>query len=279
MTSIPPRAYLIPGHEDLLRDIKLEEFCVHAVHHGRDNIVHRGRDFLDEIGIARGEIKEVGEVRDAVVERRLDEKGIDFLREDGALRVRIVLGMGRGGMEGRLRVLGLGRGMRAGTLAGERTRVAAGEGAHERFALQVELQGSKRRFHDGSEEGVVGEESRCSAGERGRIMLARRIPGNLCEASSVSVGRKRQGQIVVEEWQRAAVGRDRRSDRPGERESGPGVGSKQDICHLHVGDTCFIRPCSPPGRNILCAFPAGLPSAARWRYQPDSCSTLGRIDR
>ena len=147
-------AYLISGHKHFLRDVELEELRVHPVHQGWDDIVYGGGNLTDEFGVARGEVEEVGEVGDAVLERRLDEEGVDLLREDGACRA-VVVGVRRGGMERGLRVLGpSGRVGAAGSATSDRAR-AARKGAHERF-MRIKRQARELRFHDGSKNDVDG---------------------------------------------------------------------------------------------------------------------------
>lgn len=88
------RAHLIPVQEDLLGDVELEHFGVHTVDHGRDDFVDGRRYFAYELGVSRGEVQEVGEICDSILERCFDEKRIDLLREDGTLQRWLIVGMG-----------------------------------------------------------------------------------------------------------------------------------------------------------------------------------------
>ena len=74
--------YLVPSHEYLLRDVELEKLGVEVVHETRNQSSDVRCDLLDGVGIMRGEIQEVREVRYSVVERCFDEDRVNFLGED-----------------------------------------------------------------------------------------------------------------------------------------------------------------------------------------------------
>lgn len=89
------RAHLIPVQEDLLGDVELEHFGIHAVDHGRNDLVDGRRYFAYKLGISRGEVQVVGEICNSILERCFDEKRVDLLREDRTLQRRLlIIGMG-----------------------------------------------------------------------------------------------------------------------------------------------------------------------------------------
>ena len=137
-------AYLIPCHKDLLRDVELKELRVHAIHKRGDDVVYGGCDLADNVSVARGEVQEVGEVGDTVLQRRLDEQRVDLLCEYGAC-VGIVLGVSRCRVEGSLRVFGLGGRLRCRGRLG--ASPAAREGAHKRVR-GLESEGCEVLLHD-----------------------------------------------------------------------------------------------------------------------------------
>ena len=85
-------AYLIPCHKDLLRDVEFEQFCIKVVYEARDDAVDLRADLLDNGRVVLGEVEEVGEVRDAVFQRRFDEQRVNFLCKNRAAGS-IVVGM------------------------------------------------------------------------------------------------------------------------------------------------------------------------------------------
>ncbi len=67
VAQVRENTYLIPRHKDLLRDVELEKLRVHPVHKRRDDVVYGGCDLADDFSVSRGEVQEVGEVRDTIL--------------------------------------------------------------------------------------------------------------------------------------------------------------------------------------------------------------------
>ena len=81
-TGFTTCTYLIPRHENLLRNIELEQLGVQVVDETRNDCVDIGRDSRDDFRVVGGEVQKIGEVRYPVLQRRLDQNGIHFLSED-----------------------------------------------------------------------------------------------------------------------------------------------------------------------------------------------------
>lgn len=105
---------LVPFHEYLLCDVKFEKLRVEVVDEPRNDIIDGRPNLLDDIRVIGGEVEEVGQVRDTILQRGLDEQRVHFLREDDWTCRWTIKRRFRGGGRGMVMVVGrMRRGRRA----------------------------------------------------------------------------------------------------------------------------------------------------------------------